>query len=164
MRMPTHGRTSFSSSPTHRTENAFSESISSAQGKQGSRRFRTAAVPKRHTSRIPVRKSITYPLRPAFHVSGTKKEADRTYVLSASLQKRWWTRQASNLRQSGYEPGALPTELRVQQRKICAYSSRLAREKTGDSKEMFSFDAKYRSDCSRISTSAAVSVLPCAPR
>lgn len=41
----------------------------------------------------------------------------------------WWTRQASNLRQSGYEPGALPTELRVQQRKICLYSSRLAREK-----------------------------------
>ena len=31
------------------------------------------------------------------------------------MHKRWWTRQASNLRQSGYEPGALPTELRVQQ-------------------------------------------------
>ena len=30
------------------------------------------------------------------------------------MHKRWWTRQASNLRQSGYEPGALPTELRVQ--------------------------------------------------
>lgn len=57
--------------------------------------------------------------------------------MSVSHSEEWWTRQASNLRQSGYEPGALPTELRVQQRKICLYSSRLAREKTVSSAENF---------------------------
>ena len=57
-------------------------------------------------------------------------EKRRTEIFpSAFSGKRWWTRQASNLRQSGYEPGALPTELRVQQRKICLHSRRLASEK-----------------------------------
>lgn len=43
------------------------------------------------------------------------KKTDMDDTMSVFFS-RWWTRQASNLRQSGYEPGALPTELRVQQR------------------------------------------------
>ena len=75
-------------------------------------------------------------LRP---ISQGKKKRTRMSAssMSVSHSEEWWTRQASNLRQSGYEPGALPTELRVQQRKICPYSSRLAREKTVSSAENF---------------------------
>ena len=35
----------------------------------------------------------------------------RTYGMTVSLCEIWWAQEDSNLRPSGYEPGALPTEL-----------------------------------------------------
>ena len=45
------------------------------------------------------------------------------YMLHRDNMCFWWTRQASNLRQSGYEPGALPTELRVRPEKYVPFHS-----------------------------------------
>lgn len=59
----------------------------------------------------------------------TNSHSELCHSVAVGYMCLWWTRQASNLRQSGYEPGALPTELRVQQRKICLHSRHLASEK-----------------------------------